>query len=146
MPQHKQTMTLDSGRTVEVVPLAYEAWEDMEDRRLEALEKMAALGEGQKQAAELVALRLLRDLDRSMVEARVPSWDTLRKELSREEYLDLVKQLTARSAQEAEPENLSAGGGGSPIPAGGATAAPAAATQPSGEESPTAGGAATPNP
>lgn len=139
-------ITLTSGRKVKVVPLSYQAWEDMENRRLEAMEKMAAMGEGQKQAADLAALRLLRDLDRAVVVARAPEWEKLKQELSRDEYLDLVRQLTERSAKEAEPENLSGGGGGSPTPAGGATAAPAAATPPSGEGSPTAGGAATPNP
>lgn len=148
MPQkNPQTVELSTGRRVEIVPLPYAAWEEMESGRLDALERLGALeAEGKRKEADLAALRLLRNLDLGLVKARVTKWGELREQITADEYCELVNKLTQRSAREAEPENLSAGGDGSQTPAGAGSAPPVAAAPSAGESPSTAGAAPTPSP
>lgn len=141
MSQQKPTVTLASGRKVEIAPMPYEAWEALELERLDLLEQTAA---DPKSLTSLAASsRYLHKYDQVVVAARVPKWEEVKKELTRDEYLELARVLTERSAKEAEPENLSGGGGGAPTEAAPGSADPAAANPQSGDGSPTAEGAGT---
>jgi hypothetical protein len=123
---NNETITLAGGRKVEILPLPYQTWEEMEDARLEGLEQAATLEEeGKRARVNLVLTRTYRNHERSLLQARVKDWPAVKVALTVDEYSELVAILTKRSAKEAEPENLPAGGGGQPSQDAPATAGPA---------------------
>jgi hypothetical protein len=103
---------------LDVTPMSYTAWEDLEDTRMAAMEETVELEEaGKKDRASLVIHKMMRELREAKMAHCVVGWEGVKKTLTKAQALELETIVDKLNRPEIERGNSSAGAAGGTTPA-----------------------------
>ncbi len=106
-----ESMTLKSGAKVNICPLPYTVWEELEDYRVEALEKAVKCSDkGQTQQCNLFILKMNKELRRRKLAAVVENSAETLATLTAVDVRELETRIDKMNFSAVAIENLSEAG------------------------------------